>query len=326
MSFLNCSRIPLVLIAAATIITGCSNSEAPTGVSSGTAPEMDSLVTAEWLSQHLDDPDLVVLDCTVVVEQGEDGKFRTVSGRKKFEAGHIPGAGFADLLGELSDGDSPLRFAVPTPEQFVGAMGALGVGDDTRVVLYDAGGSAWAARVWWMLRWVGFDRAALLDGGLGSWTAAGRPLSTEPATQPERKLTINLRPELIVDRDEVLAAIDDDTVSIIDSLPAAHYRGETQMYDRPGHIPSASNIPVFSALDDTGRYRPTDELEAIFEGDRDGRAITYCGGGIAASSNAFVMTRLGFKDVAVYTASLQEWAADPANPLKVSPTSDETTN
>jgi thiosulfate/3-mercaptopyruvate sulfurtransferase len=203
-------------------------------------------------------------------------------------------------------------------------MGALGVGDDTRVVLYDAGGSAWAARVWWMLRWVGFDRAALLDGGLTSWTAADRPLSTEPTNRPARNLSINLRPELIVDRDEVLAAIDDDTVSIIDSLPAAHYRGEMQMYDRPGHIPSASNIPVFSMLDDTGRYRPTGELEAIFEGDRDGRAITYCGGGIAASSNAFVMTRLGFKDVAVYTASLQEWAADPANPLEVSPASDET--
>jgi thiosulfate/3-mercaptopyruvate sulfurtransferase len=227
-------------------------------------------------------------------------------------------------MGELSDGDSPLQFAVPTPEQFVAAMGALGVGDDTRVVLYDAGGSAWAARVWWMLRWVGFDRAALLDGGLTSWTAADRPLSTEPTNRPARNLSINLRPELIVDRDEVLAAIDDDTVSIIDSLPAAHYRGEMQMYDRPGHIPSASNIPVFSMLDDTGRYRPTGELEAIFEGDRDGRAITYCGGGIAASSNAFVMTRLGFKDVAVYTASLQEWAADPANPLEVSPASDET--
>jgi thiosulfate/3-mercaptopyruvate sulfurtransferase len=285
---------------------------------------MDTLVTAEWLSQHLGDPDLVVLDCTVLVQQGEDGKFRTVSGRTNYETGHIPTAGFADLMGELSDGDSPLQFAVPTPEQFVAAMGALGVGDDTRVVLYDAGGSAWAARVWWMLRWVGFDRAALLDGGLTSWTAADRPLSTEPTNRPARNLSINLRPELIVDRDEVLAAIDDDTVSIIDSLPAAHYRGEMQMYDRPGHIPSASNIPVFSMLDDTGRYRPTGELEAIFEGDRDGRAITYCGGGIAASSNAFVMTRLGFKDVAVYTASLQEWAADPANPLEVSPASDET--
>lgn len=125
-----------------------------------------------------------------------------------------------------------------------------------------------------------------------------------------------MRPELIADRDEVLAPIDDDTVNIIDALPEAHYRGEISIYARPGHIPGASNIPVFSLVDDTGRYRPNDELAKIFDGDRDNRAITYCGGGIAASSNAFIMTRLGFSDVAVYTASLQEWAADPANPLE----------
>jgi len=89
-----------------------------------------------------------------------------LSGRADYEAGHIPTAGFADLMGNLSDGDSLLKFAVPTPEQFIAAMGALGVGDDSRVVLYDSFGSGWAARVWWMLRWVGFDRAALLDGGL----------------------------------------------------------------------------------------------------------------------------------------------------------------
>lgn len=323
MSFLHCSRLPPVLIAAATLISACSGSSEPTGVISNVGPAMDTLVTAAWLSQHLDDPDLVVLDSTVLIEQTEDGKFRSVSGRASYEAGHIPTAGFADLMSDLSDGDSPLQFAVPTPEQFAAAMSALGVGDDTRVVLYDAGGSAWAARVWWMLRWVGFDRAALLDGGLSAWTAEGRPLSTEPASRPVRELTINVRPELIADRDEVLAAIDDSTVNIIDALPAAHYSGEMSMYDRPGHIPTATNIPVFSALDEAGRYRPLDELETVFDGDRDSRAITYCGGGIAASSNAFIMTRLGFKDVAVYTASLQEWAADPANPLEVAPASEE---
>jgi len=100
-------------------------------------------------------------------------------------------------------------------------------------------------------------------------------------------------------------------------LPEASYRGEMAMYDRPGHIPGASNIPAFSLIDDSGRYRPHDELAALFDGDRNTRTIAYCGGGIAASSNAFIMTRLGFTDVAVYTASLQEWAADPANPMVV---------
>jgi thiosulfate/3-mercaptopyruvate sulfurtransferase len=310
----------------ALLLTACSDEGEIAGVSNDAEPVMDSLVTAEWLSEHLDDPDLVVLDCSVTLEQTEGGGIRTVSGEAAYAAGHIPKAGFADLKGALSDADSPLQFAVPTPEQFAAAMAELGVGDDTRVVLYDTSGSMWAARVWWMLRWIGFDRAALLDGGLNAWTAAGHSLSTEPVDRPTRKLAVNLRPHLIADRDEVLAAIGDADVDLIDSLSPAHYRGEMSMYDRPGHITGASNVPVFSALDDTMRFRSNEELETLFDGDRDSRAITYCGGGIAASSNAFVMTRLGFTDVAVYTASLQEWAADPSNPMEVSPVAEEPGN
>ena len=300
---------PFILTAALALATACVDSTQQTEAT------MDTLVTPQWLGEHLDDPDLVVLDCTVLVEPDESGGFRSVSGRANYESGHIPSAGFADLTGDLSDGASPFQYAVPTPEQFAAAMGALGVADDSRVVLYDASGSAWAARVWWMLRWVGFDRAALLDGGLAAWTAEGRPLSTEPPDRPAGTLTPAPRPELIADRDEVLAAIDDDAVVIIDVLPEAHYRGEMAFYARPGHIRGAVNIPMQALTDDSGRYRPLDELAAMFEGERNARYITYCGGGIAASSSAFIMTRLGFTDVAVYTASLQEWAADPANPM-----------
>lgn len=313
----HCFRIIFVATAVVTLMTACSNSSDQAGAAGDDEPAMDSLVTADWLSQHINDPDLVVLDCTVVIEQGDDG-FRIVSGRANYEEGHIPTAGFADLIGDLSDGDSPLQFAVPSPEQFAAAMSELGISDDSRVVLYDASGSAWAARVWWMLRWIGFDRAALLDGGVDAWTADGRTLSTEPANRPAGELTVALRPELIVDQAEVHAAIGNDSVNLIDALSEAQYRGEVSMYGRPGHIPGASNVPYSSLMDDTGRYRSNDELKTLFTGDRDTRAITYCGGGIAASSDAFVMTRLGFKDVAVYTASLQEWTADPANPLETS--------
>jgi len=311
MSFQHCSRKLVVVIAALALVTGCASSKSQPDAM------MDTLVTAQWLSEHIDDPDLVVLDCTVVVEPNEDGGVRILSGRAAYEAGHIPSAGFADLMGDLSDGNSPLKFAVGTPQQFSAAMGELGVGDDSRVVLYDGNNMVWAARVWWMLRWIGFDRAALLDGGLGAWTTEDRPLSTEPANRPAQKLTPAPRPELIADRDDVLAAIDNNAVSIIDALPEASYRGEMAMYDRPGHIPGASNIPAFALVDDSGHYLPLEELAAIFDGDRNARTITYCGGGIAASSTAFIMSRLGYTDVAVYTASLQEWAADPANPMVV---------
>ena len=310
-------RRPWLIFSAVLVVTGCLVAGARAEVAPATSePEMDMLVSTGWLSRHLDDPDLVVLDCSVLVEQDGQGGYRTVSGRSNYDAGHIPGAGFADLTGDLSDGDSPIRFAVPTPEQFAAAMSRLGVGDDTRVVLYDASNSAWAARVWWMLRWIGFDRAAVLDGGLRSWTAEGRPLSTDPADRPAGMLTLAVRPELIADRDEVLASIDDEDVNIIDALSEAQYRGEISMYGRPGHIPGASNVPMASLVDESGRYKSLDELAAIFGDEREARSITYCGGGIAASSNAFTLTRLGFKDVAVYTASLQEWAADPANPLE----------
>jgi thiosulfate/3-mercaptopyruvate sulfurtransferase len=170
-----------------------------------------------------------------------------------------------------------------------------------------------------MLRWVGFDRAALLDGGMGAWVAEERPLSTEPAKPQAKQLTPNVRPALIADRDEVFAAIKDEAVLLIDVMPEAHFRGDMTLYDRPGHIPGAVNIPSTALLDDTGHFLPHEELAAICGGDRDARVITYCGGGISASANAFIMTRLGFTDVAVYAASLQEWAADPANPLDLAP-------
>lgn len=278
---------------------------------------MDTLVTTEWLSEHLNEPDLIVLDCTVYQESDKGGGFHNVSGQTEYDQGHIPSAGFADLKGELCDLTSPIEFAVPTPEQFCKAMEKLGVGDDSRVVLYDAMYSAWAARVWWMLRWVGFDRAAILDGGLGAWKAEDRPLSTEPKTQTTRHLTPKPRPELIANRDEVLASISDDNVTLIDTLPENFYRGEATLYGRPGHIPGASHLCALDLLDESGRYRPNDELAAMNKGDHSRRTITYCGGGIMASSNAFVLTRLGFNDVAVYTASLQEWASDPRNPMVV---------
>jgi thiosulfate/3-mercaptopyruvate sulfurtransferase len=269
MSSYHRSQKHLVLLTALALMNGCSSSDDQTNITDNVDATMDSLVTAEWLSEHLNDPDLIVLDCTVLVEQAEDGSFQTVSGRPNYESGHIPTAGFADLMGDLSDRDSPLRFAVPAPEEFVAAMSALGVGDNTRVVLYDSYNSVWAARVWWMLRWVGFDRAALLDGGLDAWTAEGRTLSTEPANRPAGKLTLALRPELIVDRDEVLAAIDNDAVNLIDALPEAHFRGEFSMYGRPGHIPTASNVPSSSLVNDEGRFRPNDEMATLFDADRE---------------------------------------------------------
>ena len=307
----------MALLVVVPFMTACSETDGPTVSVEPTTEPMDSLVTVEWLSQHLRDPDLVILDSTVHVVPDGDGGIQSKSGRESYDAGHIPTAAFADLLVDLSDWENPVEFMAPSPEDFVAAISALGVGDYTRVVIYDSYDSAWAARVWWMLRWVGFDNAAILDGGLTAWTAAGHPLSTEPANRAAGDLTLALRAELIVDRNEVLASIGNDDVVLIDALPAPFYRGDMAMYARPGHIAGAINVPVDSLTDDNF-YRSDEELNDLFRSDRDTRTITYCGGGIAASSDAFTLVRLGFKDVAIYDASLQEWAADPANPMEIS--------
>lgn len=279
---------------------------------------MDQLVTIDWLAEHLGDPDLVVLDCSVVID-ASSGSMTMRSGRADFDDRHIPGAGFADLVTDLSDTSQPIGFAVPTPEAFCDAMGRLGVGDDTNVVLYDTSMSVWAARVWWMLRWVGFDRAAVLDGGLDAWLAASHAVSDQPATHSARSLTSSPRPALIADRDEVLAAIDDDGVLLVDTLPEQHFRGEMALYERPGHIPGAINVPAFELLDEAGRVCDNDDVASAHGGNTADRIITYCGGGIAASLNALALTRAGYTDVAVYTASLQEWTADPDLPLVTEP-------
>lgn len=280
---------------------------------------MDTLVSAEWLKNHINDPDLVVLDCTVVtIPDADDPRgLANVSGRPEYELGHIPNAGFADIKTDLCNKNDPIEFDLLSPEQFCVAMGKLGVGDDSRVVLYDANYTGWAARVWWMLRWVGFDNAAILDGGLSAWTSTGNTLSLEPVTRAVNTLTPKPRPELIANHDEVLASINDESVVVIDTLPKPFYLGDMSIYPRAGHITGAVNIDGLSLLNKKGYLLSKDELAAMHEFDLNARIITYCGGGIVASTDAFVLNRLGFNNVAVYMASLEEWTADLSNPMEL---------
>ena len=238
---------------------------------------MDLLVSTDWLAGELGATDLVVLDCTVVMTRGDEG-IRTDSGRPMFESSHIPGAGFADLKRDIADLSSPNEFALPTPEALAAAMEQLGVADGRRVVLYDNDHSLWASRVWLMLRWIGLD-AAILDGGLQAWIADERPLEDGPATSNPAtpgSLTVSLRPRLIADKEEVMAALDDGVTCLVDSLPAEMYRGEMQAYARAGHIPGAINVPARSMIDPgTGRFRPIDEFRAVFPDRPEARVVSY---------------------------------------------------
>jgi thiosulfate/3-mercaptopyruvate sulfurtransferase len=283
------------------------------------------LVETDWLAEHLADPDLRIIDCTQYLPgYGDTVEITTISGRENYERGHIPGAAYVDLLGELSDRTRTGIYApMPPAEQFAAVMSRIGVGDGTRVVLYDDFLGMYAARVWWMLRAFGFDNAAVLNGGWRKWTSEGRPVSTEPATYSPATFVPRPRPELIASKEDVLAAIPDEDVTIINALLEPEYTGDPAFphhYGRPGHIPSSVNVPFATVVDMAGdtRFAPADELRQRFADagalDRE-RVITYCGGGIAASQTALLLTLLGQEHVALYDGSMTEWGADPTLPL-----------
>lgn len=279
------------------------------------------LVETAWLEAHQADPGLRVLECTVFLHALPGHGYRAESGRAAWAAGHVPGSGFADLTKDLSDRASALNYMLPPPEQFAGAMARLGVGEGTRVVLYDRAFSMWAARVWWMLRAFGFDAAAVLDGGWRKWTSEGRPISTAPCAYPEARFVPTVRPGTFVGKGEVLAARGDDRVCVVNALSEEQHRGSGGVtYGRPGRIPGSRNVPARSLVDpQTHAYLDADALRARVSSqgalDAD-RVITYCGGGIAASSVALVLASLGHERVAIYDGSLSEWAADPTLPME----------
>jgi len=279
------------------------------------------LVETDWLAQHLEDPGVRVLECTVYLHPADvPGGFRVESGRAKWAEGHIPHAGFVDLQDELSDRTSKLRFMMPPAAQFAEAMGRAGVGAGVRVILYDRAVNMWAARVWWMLRAFGFDAAAVLNGGFKKWTLEGRPVATDAGARPALEFTPRPRPALMADKAGVLAAVGESSACVLNALTEEQHRGTGGVaYARPGRITGSMNVPARELVDpQTHAYLAADVLRAKFQaaGALDARrVVTYCGAGIAASSDAFVLTLLGRDDVAVYDASLSEWAADPSLPM-----------
>jgi thiosulfate/3-mercaptopyruvate sulfurtransferase len=283
------------------------------------AAALPLLVETSWLEEHLHEPDLRIFDCSVTLTLVE-GAMRAESGRLAWAAGHIPGSGFADLIEDLSDHASTLPFMLPPDAQFADTLSRYGVGNDTRVVLYDTGTHGWATRVWWMLRVFGFDAAAVLNGGWRKWTAEKRPVSTAASSYAPAKFTAKRRPELVADKTQVQEILGDSGVCLINALSAEAHSGKVKLAPRSGRIPGSKNVAAASLVDPaTGAYLPLEELRNRFQatGALDaGKVVTYCGGGISATSDAFVLHMLGAKNVAVYDGSLTEWSYDPALPME----------
>ena len=214
---------------------------------------LEPLVETSWLAARLRAPQLRIFDCTVFLHRAATGThtpYEIESGCANYRKGHIPGADFLDLHGELSDRRTKLPFMLPEPEQFVAAMSRHGIGAGTQVVLYSAANPMWATRVWWMLRAFGFDNGAVLDGGWSKWCREGRPVSTAPPSYPRATFVPRWRPGLFVGREEVLRAMEDEKILCINALNEYFYRGEgPSRYGRPGRIPGSVNLHGKELLD-----------------------------------------------------------------------------
>lgn len=275
------------------------------------------LVSTDWLEANLDHPDLRIYDATVHLHSPAPGETTMESGRADYDKGHIKGAVFADLISELSDDKSHLRFTLPTADRFAAAMGRLGAGNDSTIVAYSGGSMSWAPRLWLMLRAFGFERAAVLDGGWRKWAAEGRPTSTTPGAYPAATFPATFREGVFVDQATVEAARQDPNAVVVNALsPTQHAGTDDRHYGRPGRIAGSVNVPAAHMLDpESLAFLAPADLAARFDAvgaTADKHLVIYCGGGIAASQVAFAQHLIGRPDATVYNASLQEWAKDPA--------------
>lgn len=274
------------------------------------------LVAAEELAAHIGDPAWRVFDCRHDLQNTEYGA-------QAYAREHIPGALFLhldrDLSGEKTGRNG--RHPLPDATAFARRMGECGVGPDTQVVAYDNEGSAFAARLWWMLRWLGHDKVAVLDGGLAGWRRAGYALVSDvPAVTPV-DFEPRLRP-LAVDADAVLGRLQAPQALIIDARGPQRFSGEQETIDPVGgHIPGAVNRFYFDNLDDAGCYfKPSEELRAEFDALLAGRdpakVVQTCGSGVTACQNLLAMEIAGLEGSRLYPGSWSEWCADPSRPIE----------
>ncbi|HEX7873943.1 MAG TPA: 3-mercaptopyruvate sulfurtransferase [Sphingobium sp.] len=274
---------------------------------------MDLLVSTQWLADEMGKSDLRVVDATYFLpEAGRDAA-------AEYEAAHIPGAFYLNLT-ELVDTASPLPNTLPPAEEFASRMAALGIGDGSRIVVYDNSPHRTAARAWWMFRLFGTEKVAILDGGLAKWTAEGRALeSGQPATR-HRHFTVTKDAGAVRDRDQVADALATDSAQIVDARGAGRFTGEEpepRADIASGHMPGARNLPYSRLFAADGTWKRGDALKAEFTAagvDLDRPLITTCGSGITAAVVLFGAALLGKTDVSLYDGSWTEWGADPALP------------
>lgn len=284
----------------------------------------DAIASTEWLDANLADPSVRVFECTTYLlyrPPGSDVPYDVGSGRDDYQQGHIPGAGFLDIQNDLSDNDAAahLRFRMLSAPELAQAFAKQGVGEGFRIVLYARGATQWATRVWWMLRSIGFDNAAVLDGGWEKWLAEGRAVSTDTVNFAPASCAVNARDAVFVGKEQVLGAMADGSC-LLNALAPDLHSGKNARYGRGGRIPGSVNVPASTLInpDNNTFVSPASAAAALTAAgvDPQGPTLVYCGGGIAATLDAFLMYQLDYQGISIYDASMSEWAKDESLPIE----------
>ncbi|MEW5703233.1 MAG: 3-mercaptopyruvate sulfurtransferase [Pseudomonadota bacterium] len=278
----------------------------------------DALVSTAWLAEHLHAPDIRIVDGT---NQLPDAN---LDPKEAYRKRHIPGAVFFDI-GEIADTGSPYPNMLPSPEKFASRVGALGLGDGSRIIVYDAAGLVSVARVWWMFRVFGHRDVAVLDGGLPKWIREGRPVDDRPVEPNKRHFTPRVNNFLVRNTEQVLANIESGREQLVDTRSAARYAGqvpEARPGLRAGHIPKSINLPYPDILDPKEKtVLPPERLRQKFAEagiDLSRPIVTSCGSGVTAGVVALGLYLLGIENVPVYDGSWSEWGSRDDLPIEIS--------
>jgi thiosulfate/3-mercaptopyruvate sulfurtransferase len=272
------------------------------------------LISTDELAAGISEPGWRIVDCRFELGKPD-------AGIAAFRAGHIPGSVHADLERDLSVPVTPSsgRHPLPSHAAFAATLGRLGIGNDTRVVCYDAGSGAFASRLWWMLRWAGHDAVAVLDGGFAAWVAEGRPVSTDPPPALAATFVPRPRPGMVVDTEGVMLALAEGE-TLVDLRGAERFAGQSEPLDAvAGHVPGAVNLPYLENLAANGRFRAPAEVAALWRsrtGVGAGRApVCMCGSGVTACQGLLALEAAGIHGGRLYAGSWSEWIRDPARPV-----------